>query len=129
MRIGAGRETDPTRDQRVPQPAFWGGQSRSVSTVADPVEPHEPFRFLVTAVFTITGRGLVAAGVTERGVVRTGDAVEVIHGTGRTPATCEGVEMINGNATMDPRTIGLLLPALTKQDIGEGDPIVGAPIV
>jgi len=37
--------------------------------------------------------------------------------------------MINGNATMDPRTIGLLLPALTKQDIGEGDLIVGAPIV
>jgi translation elongation factor EF-Tu-like GTPase len=92
----------------------------------DEVEP-EPSRleFRVTAVFTITGRGLVAAGVTERGSVRTGDRVAVVHGSRRIAAVCRGVEMIRTNGTVDPRTIGLLLPDLTKDYVSEGDVIVG----
>ena len=86
-------------------------------------EDADPFRFVVAAVFTITGRGLVAAGLIEGGVVRTGDVVEVVHGGQRRTARVAGVEMIDGR-NIDLGTVGLLLPELSKEDVAEGD-IIG----
>jgi translation elongation factor EF-Tu-like GTPase len=99
------------------------GSPASIEGVSD---DHLPFRFRVTAVFTITGRGLMAAGLTEQGEVRTGDELVVHHGQARTTATCRGIEMIRTNGSVDIRTVGLLLTALTKDDVAEGDIILGA---
>ena len=85
-----------------------------------------PFRFRVTAVFTITGRGLVAAGLTEQGDVHTGDELVVCHGLERTTTRCRGIEMIKTDGSVDIRTIGLLLPELTRAEVAEGDTIEGA---
>jgi len=82
--------------------------------------------FRVSGVFTITGRGLVAAGLVERGSIHSGDRVAVLHGAQRFLAVCRGVEMINVQPPTDLRTIGLLLPDLTKAEVAEGDLIVGA---
>jgi translation elongation factor EF-Tu-like GTPase len=84
----------------------------------------ESFRFEVTAVFTITGRGTVAAGVVESGVVCIGDVVEVRHGDGRRLARCAGVELMTSRPPKSPRQIGLLLPDLELADICPGDIIV-----
>jgi translation elongation factor EF-Tu-like GTPase len=79
------------------------------------------FRFVVSDVFTINGRGLVVAGVIESGDIHTGDPVEVAR-SGAT-ATCKGIESMTfaPSADVDPRTTGLLLPELSKAEIGPGD--------
>jgi elongation factor Tu len=54
----------------------------------------QPFLMSVEDVFTITGRGTVATGRIERGVITVGDNVEIV-GFNDTPltSTCTGVEM------------------------------------
>lgn len=89
-------------------------------------DPTEGFRFLVSAVFTITGRGTVAAGIVESGDVRTGDLVAVIHGDARRVVTCQGVEGMRVTPPTNPPTIGLLLPELELSDASPGDVIVSA---
>ena len=64
---------------------------------ADIPEPEratdKPFMMSVEDVFTITGRGTVATGRIERGVVKVGEEVEIV-GMGDTrKTTCTGVEM------------------------------------
>jgi translation elongation factor EF-Tu-like GTPase len=81
-------------------------------------EEHE-FEMTVIAVFTITGRGLVACGI-PRGAIRLGDVVRVIHGSDEFLATCRGVEMIRSEG-IDLHTIGLDLPELTREQVAEGD--------
>mgnify|MGYP005746428535 FL=1 len=53
----------------------------------------KPFLMPIEDVFTISGRGTVVTGRVERGIVRTGDELEIvgIKETGKT--TCTGVEM------------------------------------
>ena len=81
----------------------------------------EAFRFRVIAVFTITGRGLVAAGLIEAGVFPfRGDRVRVAHGSAATETVFAGVEWMKVQPPADPNTVGLLLPELTYDDIGEG---------
>lgn len=81
----------------------------------------EALRFRVTAVFTITGRGLVAAGLIEAGVFPSrGDRVRVSHGSAAKDTVCAGVEWMKVRPPADPNTVGLLLPELTYDDIGEG---------
>ena len=68
----------------------------------------------------------VAAGLTEEGAVHTDDELVVHHGQVRTTTRCRGVEMINNDGSVDIRTIGLLLPDLTKDEVGAGDIIESA---
>ena len=62
-----------------------------------PIPPREiekPFLMPVEDVFSITGRGTVATGRIETGVVNTGDEVEIIGiGAERTKSVVTGVEM------------------------------------
>jgi elongation factor Tu len=54
----------------------------------------KPFLMPVEDVFSITGRGTVATGRIERGVINVGDAVEIIGmGAENLNSTCTGVEM------------------------------------
>lgn len=83
---------------------------------------HQPFRMPIEDVFYITGRGVVATGRIETGIVRTGDEVQ-ISGCG-TPlnATVTGVEMFRkildeGEAGDN---VGLMLSGVSKDDIKNG---------
>jgi elongation factor Tu len=86
----------------------------------------KPFLLPVEDVFTITGRGTVATGRVERGVVVTGDKVEII-GLGKETreTTVTGVEMFRkildrGEAGDN---IGVLLRGVERQEVERGQVI------
>src|SRR5215470_5798880 len=61
-----------------------------------PREKDKPFLMSVEDVFSIKGRGTVATGRIERGVVHVGDGVEIVGLRAETKNTvCTGVEMFN----------------------------------
>jgi elongation factor Tu len=93
------------------------------SFIPEPQRPlDQPFLMPVEDVFSITGRGTVATGRVERGVIKTGDAVEIVglRPTVRTVVT--GVEMFR--KTLDQGqagdNIGLLLRGIEKDGIERG---------
>jgi elongation factor Tu len=93
---------------------------------ADIPEPEratdKPFMMSVEDVFTITGRGTVATGRIERGVVKVGEEVEIV-GMGDTQkTTCTGVEMFRKLLDQGQAgdNVGLLLRGIEKKDIQRG---------
>jgi len=83
----------------------------------------QPFLMSVEDVFTITGRGTVATGRIERGVIKVGENVEIV-GFNEAPltSTCTGVEMFKklldrGEAGDNA---GILLRGIEKKDIKRG---------
>ncbi len=95
--------------------------------IPEPVrEKDKPFLMPVEDVFTITGRGTVATGRIERGVINTGDPVEIIgmmkEGEKPLTSTITGVEMFRkilerGEAGDNA---GLLLRGIEKEQIRRG---------
>jgi elongation factor Tu len=83
----------------------------------------KPFLMPVEDVFSITGRGTVATGRIESGVVKIGEAVEIIGlGAEKLKSVCTGVEMFRklldrGEAGDNA---GLLLRGIDKKDICRG---------
>ena len=53
----------------------------------------KPFLMPIEDVFTISGRGTVVTGRIESGIVKTGDALEIVGINDTTTTTCTGVEM------------------------------------
>ncbi len=93
------------------------------SYIPDPVrELDKPFLMPVEDVFSITGRGTVATGRIEQGVVNTGDRVEIV-GVKKTAETVvTGVEMFRkildrGEAGDN---VGCLLRGTKREDIERG---------
>ncbi len=88
-----------------------------------PREVDKPFLMAVEDVFSIEGRGTVATGRIERGVVNVGDEIEVVGLTkeGR-KTTVTGVEMFN--KTLDKGqagdNVGCLLRGIKRDDIERG---------
>jgi len=86
-----------------------------------------PFLMPVEDVFSITGRGTVATGRIERGVINSGDPVQIIGmGAEELKSTVTGVEMFRkildyGEAGDN---VGLLLRGIEKTDIRRGMVIV-----
>jgi len=83
----------------------------------------KPFLLSVEDIFTITGRGTVATGRIERGIIKVGDNVEIV-GFNESPltSTVTGVEMFKklldrGEAGDNA---GLLLRGIEKKDIRRG---------
>ena len=82
----------------------------------------KPFLMPVEDVFSITGRGTVATGRVERGVVKVGDEVEIV-GLGETKkTTVTGVEMFRKSLDQGQAgdNIGALLRGVDKTDIQRG---------
>ncbi|MDX5348083.1 MAG: elongation factor Tu [Hymenobacteraceae bacterium] len=83
----------------------------------------QPFLMPVEDVFSITGRGTVATGRIERGVINSGDPVEILGmGAENLKSTVTGVEMFRkildrGEAGDN---VGLLLRGIEKTDIRRG---------
>ncbi len=91
-----------------------------------PIPPREvdkPFILPVEDVFSITGRGTVATGRIERGVVNTGEELEIIGlGAQGRKTVCTGVEMFRkildrGEAGDN---VGLLLRGVDRDEIKRG---------
>ena len=88
-----------------------------------PRENEKPFLMPVEDVFSITGRGTVATGRIETGVVITGDELELIGlGATKRKSVCTGVEMFRkildrGEAGDN---VGLLLRGVDKKEIKRG---------
>ncbi len=86
-------------------------------------ENEKPFLLPVEDVFSITGRGTVATGRIETGIVHTGDELEMIGlGTEKRKTVCTGVEMFRkildeGEAGDN---VGLLLRGVDKKEIKRG---------
>jgi len=82
-----------------------------------------PFLMSVEDVFSITGRGTVATGRIERGIVKVGEAVEIV-GLMDAPlaSTCTGVEMFKKllDEGQAGDNAGLLLRGIEKKDIRRG---------
>ncbi len=90
----------------------------------------QPFLMPIEDVFSITGRGTVATGRIERGVINVGDSVEIVgmlkEGEKPLTSTVTGVEMFRkildrGEAGDNA---GLLLRGIDKEDIKRGMVIV-----
>jgi elongation factor Tu len=81
-----------------------------------------PFLMPVEDVFTITGRGTVATGRIERGIVKVGESVELvgIHDTSTTTVT--GVEMFKKLLDQGEAgdNAGILLRGLKREDVERG---------
>ncbi len=86
-------------------------------------EEDKPFLMAVEDVFSIEGRGTVATGRIERGVIKTGDEIEVI-GLAALPmkTTCTGVEMFRKilDSGRAGDNVGLLLRGVKRDDIQRG---------
>src|SRR5207245_255573 len=91
--------------------------------IPEPVrELDKPFLMPVEDVFSITGRGTVATGRVEQGIIKTGETVEIvgIHDTGSTVVT--GVEMFNKILDQGQAgdNIGCLLRGTKREEIERG---------
>jgi len=82
----------------------------------------KPFLMPVEDVFTITGRGTVATGRVERGIVKVGDEVEIVGLTDTAKSVVTGVEM--HRKTLDQGmagdNVGVLLRGVGRDDIERG---------
>jgi elongation factor Tu len=105
---------------------------KTVEELMDAVDNHiplpardidKPFLMPIEDVFSITGRGTVATGRIETGVINSGDPVEIIGmGDKKLTSTVTGVEMFRkildrGEAGDN---VGLLLRGIEKSDIQRG---------
>ncbi|MGG8498035.1 elongation factor Tu [Tenacibaculum sp. TC6] len=92
-----------------------------------PRDTEKPFLMPIEDVFSITGRGTVATGRIETGVIKTGDPVEIIGmGAEKLTSTVTGIEMFRqildrGEAGDNA---GILLRGIAKEDIKRGMVIV-----
>ena len=94
-------------DEHIPQPA------RDVD---------KPFLMPVEDVFSISGRGTVATGRIESGVIKTGEEVEIVGIRETKKSVCTGVEMFrklldSGEAGDN---VGILLRGIERSDIERG---------
>ena len=96
-----------TVDEFIPQP------TRDVD---------KPFLMPVEDVFSISGRGTVATGRIESGVIKVGEEVEIVGVTATKKSVCTGVEMFrklldSGEAGDN---VGILLRGVERDDIQRG---------
>jgi elongation factor Tu len=94
-------------DEHIPQPAR---------------EVDKPFLMPVEDVFSISGRGTVATGRVESGVIKTGEEVEIVGIKETKKSVCTGVEMFrkildSGEAGDN---VGILLRGIERTDIERG---------
>jgi len=99
------------------------------SWIPEPVrETDKPFLLSVEDVFSIKGRGTVATGRIERGIVKVGDKIEIVGLRETQETTCTGVEMFNKSLDkgIAGDNVGALLRGVEKTDIERGQ-VLAAP--
>lgn len=82
----------------------------------------KPFLMPVEDVFSISGRGTVATGRVERGVIKVGDEVEIVGIRTTAKTTCTGVEMFRKllDEGQAGDNIGVLLRGTKREEVVRG---------
>ncbi|HIQ37587.1 MAG TPA: elongation factor Tu, partial [Desulfocapsa sulfexigens] len=88
----------------------------------------QPFLMPIEDVFSISGRGTVATGRVERGIVHVGDEVEIVGIKETIKTTCTGVEMFRKllDEGQAGDNIGALLRGVKREEIERGQ-VLAAP--
>ena len=93
------------------------------SYIPEPVRDlDKPFLMPVEDIFSITGRGTVATGRIEQGIVNTGDEVEIVGIADTTKTVVTGVEMFNKSLDQGQAgdNAGCLLRGTKREEIQRG---------
>jgi len=120
-------ESDDSDSEEVK--SIWELMDAVDAYIPEPVRDLEkPFLMPVGDVFTISGRGTVVTGRADRGIVRTGQEVEIVGIRPTFKTVCTGVEMFRktldeGRAGDD---IGILLRGTKREDVERGQ-VVAKP--
>jgi len=88
-----------------------------------PREQDKPFLMAIEDVFSIEGRGTVATGRIERGVIKVGEDVEIVGFTDeKRKVVCTGVEMFKKELEQGQAgdNVGLLLRGVKREEIERG---------
>lgn len=91
--------------------------------IPEPVrETDKPFLMPIEDIFSIEGRGTVATGKIERGIVKVGEEIEIVGIKDTQTTTVTGVEMFNKNLDQGQAgdNAGILLRGLKKDDLTRG---------
>ena len=86
----------------------------------------KPFLMPVEDIFSIEGRGTVATGRIERGLIKVGDEVEIVGIKSTSKTTVTGIEMFNKSLDQGQAgdNAGILLRGIKKEDIHRGQVLV-----
>ena len=93
------------------------------SFIPEPVrEIEKPFLMPVEDVFTISGRGTVATGKVEQGIIKINDPVEIVGLRATARTVCTGVEMFHKLLDQGQAgdNIGVLLRGTKKEEVERG---------
>jgi len=93
------------------------------SYIPEPVRAvDKPFLMPVEDIFTISGRGTVVTGRVERGIIKTGEEVEIVGIRPTQKTVCTGVEMFR--KTLDEGragdNVGILLRGTKREEVERG---------
>ena len=121
---GSGLKATEATDPNDP----WVGKIMELMDALDTYIPEpvrdldKPFLMPVEDIFSIEGRGTVATGKIERGVINVGQEVEIVGLYPTTKTTITGVEMFNKQLQRGEAgdNAGLLLRGTKKEDIHRG---------
>jgi len=85
-------------------------------------DTEKPFLMAIENVLTITGRGTVATGRIERGIITVGDSVEIVGIEDTQTTTVTGIEMFQKALEQGfaGDNVGILLRGMTREDIERG---------
>ncbi|HEU0076651.1 MAG TPA: elongation factor Tu [Longimicrobiaceae bacterium] len=106
----------------------WGQKITELMDAIDSYIPEparevdKPFLMPVEDVFSITGRGTVATGRIERGIIKVGETVELVGMNSAKSTTVTGVEMFRKllDEGQAGDNVGLLLRGVAKDEIERG---------
>ena len=121
LKVLESTSTDPNAPEYVCMKELMEAVDSYIPTPSRPVD--EPFLMPVEDVFTITGRGTVATGRVERGVVKLQDEVEIVGLSAESNKTVvTGVEMFRKllDQAEAGDNIGVLLRGIQRDEIERG---------
>ena len=121
LKVLESTSTDPNSPEYACMKELMDAVDSYIPTPSRPVD--EPFLMPVEDVFTITGRGTVATGRVERGVVKLQDEVEIVGLSAQSKKTVvTGVEMFRKllDQAEAGDNIGVLLRGIQRDEIERG---------
>ena len=120
LKVLESTSTDPNAPEYACMKELMDAVDSYIPTPERPID--QPFLMPVEDVFTITGRGTVATGRVERGVVKIQDEVEIVGIKASAKSVVTGVEMFRKllDQAEAGDNIGVLLRGIDRKDIERG---------
>ena len=120
LQVLESNSTDPNAPEYACMKELMDAVDSYIPTPERPID--QPFLMPVEDVFTITGRGTVATGRVERGIVKVQDEVEIVGIKANAKSVVTGVEMFRKllDQAEAGDNIGVLLRGIDRKDIERG---------